>query len=158
MTTYLESQPIAARRMQLAASCSTICCSCCVCSSCMQKLGNQCFWTVQLAGNTGQRTESEHGCESRSVISQMHCMGDAQRCRQCSVGACAGGRGDQPASRAHRRHTCIQSWQGSRALCFPKDPGLPNLRYGVSSEFAKRRGLDQRNCQQPDWCNSRCDC
>ncbi len=87
----------------------------------MQKLGNQCFWTVQLAENTGQRTESEHDCKSRSVISQtVHCMGDAQRCRNALV---------QAAEEINRRPellelrlTCIQSWQGSRALFFSKRP------------------------------------
>ncbi len=54
-------------------------------------------------------------------------MGDAQRCRN-AVSELV-----QAAEEINRRPellelicrlTCIQSWQGSRALLFPKDPGL----------------------------------
>ncbi len=122
-----------------------------------------CLW--QLAGNI----PAQNWIVSRLQIEKCGQSGRAlhRQCAalsQCSVGVCAGGTAEEINRRLRpgtppRTHLHLYSLLAgvSELSVFPRTKAFPNLRYGFSSEFAKRRGLDQRYCQQPDWCGSRCD-
>ncbi len=118
--------------MQLAVSCSTTCYSCCVCASCMQKLGNQCsldYASGSLPEIFRHRTGSYHDCKSRSAVSLAgHYIGNAQRCRNAvsefvqaapqrrSTGVCA------QELLLELICICIHSWQVSLSSLFFQGP------------------------------------